>query len=148
VVLFPLTFALHIAEEYWGGPGFPVYASRLSGFHLSEGAFLLANAVFWLLMSGAVAAALYRQSAWLIVGLGVVVLINGTLHLAGTILGSAYSPGLFSGVLIWGPLGLFTVLRARRHLDRGTFRAGVVAGIVAHALVPVVALTLARVLDG
>ncbi len=147
VALFPLTYALHIAEEYYGGPGFPAYASRLTGFHLSEGGFLLANVLFWSLMCGVVATVGCRgRPAWLIVGLGMLVLINGALHLLGTLVGRAYSPGLFSALLLWGPLGLFTVVRARRQLDRMMFRAGIVAGIIVHALVPVVALALARLI--
>jgi len=37
--LFPMTYLVHIAEEYWGGEGYSAYLFRLRGVHLSPADF-------------------------------------------------------------------------------------------------------------
>ena len=41
--LFPLSYLIHIAEEYWGGEGYPAYLLRLRGVHMSTARFLAAQ---------------------------------------------------------------------------------------------------------
>ena len=43
--LFPVTYLIHIAEEYWGGGGYSAYLLRLRGVHLSPTRFLLAQSI-------------------------------------------------------------------------------------------------------
>lgn len=104
MVLFPATYLAHIAEEYWGG--FASRTAELTSLEVPEAAFLAANALLWVVMSGAVVLALRRPShARLVVALGTIVTINAALHLAGAVLSTSYSPGLLTGVLFWFPLG-------------------------------------------
>jgi hypothetical protein len=60
--------------------------------------------------------------------LGTITTVNGVGHLAGSLATRSYSPGLVSGVTVWTPLGLFSVVRARRSLPRAVWRRNIAAG--------------------
>ncbi len=49
--VFPLTYLIHIAEEYWGGEGYPAYILRLRGVHMSTARFLVAQSVGLILVT-------------------------------------------------------------------------------------------------
>ncbi len=141
VWLFPLTYLVHIAEEFWGGVGFYRWIARIAGAELSAQTFLNLNAAFWIVMTALVTIAVWTRAAdWLIVGLGAVVLINGSAHTLGSIITQSYSPGVVSGLCLWIPLGVWTLRRAWRELARTTFYAGVFAGFALHVLVFLLAL--------
>lgn len=145
-LLFPVTYIVHIAEEFWGG--FPQWVANFSGLAASTEGFLVANIVLWLAMAAAVVWVLSSEAfAWVVVALAAIVLINSLLHLVGTLLAGSYSPGLISGVVLWFPLGLVTLIRARALLSRRSFHGGLVAGLVVHALVPAVGLGFVQLLE-
>jgi len=147
ILLFPATFLVHIAEEYWGG--LPARATELTGRTIPEAAFLAANALFWVLMAAAVVFALRRPSrAPLIVALATAVTINAALHVGGALFTASYSPGLFSGVLLWLPLGVAALARSRRALPERSFRFGVLVGVLMHLLVPLVGTGFILALGG
>ncbi len=131
-LLFPLTFAAHITEEYAGG--FPVWAARWLGFHLSTSGFLELNATAWVLMLCATVAASIGPR-WLVVPFATATFVNGCAHVLATVLTLTYSPGVITGATLWIPLGAFTLLRAFQRLPRDRFWAGVAVGIVLHGLV-------------
>ncbi len=139
ILLFPATYLVHIGEELWGG--LPERMAELSGLAFSDAAFLAANALFWVLMAGAVLLVLRRPSAApFVVVLGTIVTINATLHLGGALLTASYSPGLVSAVLLWLPLGFLTLVRGRRVLSERRLHSGVLMGVLAHVLVPLVGI--------
>jgi hypothetical protein len=137
-MLFPITYGVHIAEELWGGETFHAWLSRVASVDLSRDEFIRLNAVAWLIMFAATIAA---GAAWprLIAALATVVAMNGTLHVAGSVVTASYSPGVISGVLLWIPLGLYALRRAYRGLPLAEFLSGVTAGVLAHAAVSVAA---------
>ncbi len=135
VFLFPVTYLVHIAEEYWGG--FPAWTAKRTGLAGSDIAFVAANAFLWLLMVGAIVAILSRRlPALMIVSLATATSVNAILHVGGTLLTRSYSPGLASGALLWLPLGILALARGRRTLSARDFRLGVILGVVVHILVP------------
>lgn len=140
VWLFPVTYLLHLGEEYWGGEGFPSWLSRVAGATLSKQDFVTINFVGLIFMVVAVLLIRWHRWRWLLVGLGGVVLLNGLLHLAGTLLTRSYSPGLFSGMLCWIPLGVFTLYQAWHQTSRRSFWIGVIVALGLHALVSLIAL--------
>lgn len=147
VALFPATYLAHIAEEYFAG--FASRTTELTGLAVPEAAFLAANALFWVLMCGAVLLALRRPSrAPIVVALATIVTINGVLHVGAAALSAGYTPGLLTGVLLWLPLGLVVLVRCHRILPRSGFRSGVVMGVVAHLIVPVVGLIFVLAFGG
>jgi hypothetical protein len=142
-LLLPVTFAAHVAEEYWGG--FPAWASAHTGLALTEPAFLSLNFLFFGVMAaGVVAALLVGPAQWLLIPLGTAVLINGIAHLAASIITWSYSPGVVTGVLLWVPLGLSIIRAARAVWPKPTVLAGVLTGVVLHVLVPLSAWLAAR----
>ncbi len=76
---------------------------------------------------------------------GTVVLINGLVHAIASVVTFSYSPGLVSGLLLFIPLGAITLRRAREQVNRRTFRAGVIVGLVMHAVVVLLAFSFARI---
>jgi len=147
IFLFPSTYLVHIAEEYWGG--LPARAAELTGLAIPEAAFLAANGFFWILMLAAVVWTLRQPSrAPLIITLATIVTVNATLHVGGTLLTASYSPGLVSGVLLWLPLGVTALTRGFPALPQRGFRHGVLAGVLVHVLVPLVGLGFIVALGG
>ena len=142
--LFPLSYLLHIAEEYWGD--FPAWIARFWGVESSVANFLSWNGGAWVMMCVGVALVLVTKSyRWLLVSFGTVVLINGVVHALASVVTWSYSPGLVTGLLLYVPLGLFTLRRARGSVNARTLRAGVVVGVVMHAAVVLLAFGFARI---
>lgn len=142
--LFPVTYLVHIVEEYWGG--FPVWISRFWGIESSSANFLAWNGAAWALMMLGVSLVLKTKSyRWLLVGFGTVVVINGAAHIIGSIVTRSYSPGLISGLLLFIPLGAITLIRAWKKVNRRTLRAGITIGILMHAVVVLLAFGFARI---
>ena len=136
VVLFPITYFAHITEEYLGG--FVEQTAEFTGLVVPEIAFLTANAILWIGMLVVVTLVFYRRiGVTLIVVIGTVVVINSLLHIGSTLIFARYSAGVYTGVLLWLPLGIATLGRAYRLLPRNELKRGILLGVVAHALVPV-----------
>ncbi len=138
--LFPLTYVLHLAEEYWGGEGFPAWISRVAGVSFTNHEFLVLNS-FALLLLTLGAWLIYQNTwRWLLTALAGVVFLNGTLHLVFSVWTWTYSPGLISGVLCWMPLGLVTMYRQWHLAARRSFVIGIVLALGLHLLVSLLAL--------
>ena len=142
--LFPLSYLAHIAEEYWGG--FPSWIARFWGVESSDANFLAWNGGALVMMCVGVALVLWTKSyRWLLVSFGTVVLINAVAHALASVVTWSYSPGLVSGLLLYVPLGLFTLRRAKESVNARTLRAGVIVGVVMHAVVVLLALGFAKI---
>jgi hypothetical protein len=141
--LFPISYLIHITEEYWGG--FPAWIARFWGVESSLNNFLSWNGGAWVVMTLGVAVALKTKSyRWLLVSFATVVLINGVVHALASVATRSYSPGLISGLLLFVPLGIVSLRRARRQVNTRTFRAGVILGVVMHGVVVLLAFGFAR----
>ena len=113
--IFPVTYLIHIAEEYWGGEGYSSYLLRLRGITLSPTRFLAGQAVaFVLMMIGVILAKHLKLRNQMIVILGSVVFVNGLTHCVQTVAHGQYVPGLFTAILLWLPLGIATLLRFKK----------------------------------
>jgi hypothetical protein len=142
--LFPASYLVHIAEEYWGG--FPAWIARFWGVESSLGNFLSWNGGALIMMAVGVALTLKTKSyRWLLVAFATVILINGLVHAGASVATGSYSPGLISGLLLFVPLGAITLLRARRQVNARTLRAGVVVGVIMHGAVVLLAFGFARI---
>ncbi len=116
--LFPLSYLIHIAEEYWGGEGYPAYILRLRGVHMSTARFLAAQSVGFLLATiGVVLARRFKFLPMMLVILGTSVAVNSLTHTITALSILEYGPGLFSSIFVWGPLGLATMIRYKSYLD-------------------------------
>lgn len=139
---FPLSYALHLGEEAWGGETFPVWASRWSGASFTHEEFIVLNTAALAAMSIAAASASRWPEARRIVtpALGTIVAGNGALHVVASLWSGTYSPGVVTGALVWLPLGAWTLRWAVGTLPPRHLWAGCALGVLAHAAVSAIAL--------
>jgi hypothetical protein len=130
--------------EEWAA-GFPEWIALVAGAPLPRLAFILINTVGALLMCAAARASVRQERhGWMAVAIATVVLVNTLLHMAGSVATGTYSPGLFTAVILYMPLGQLLLLRAWHQADLVTVRRGVLAGLAAHAAVIAAATAAAR----
>lgn len=135
VLLMPLTYVCHIAEEYWAGESFYRWVARL-GWTLSDERFLVLNAVALAVMTGALLLSLrVRRAAVAVPAFSSAILLNAGLHIAASVLTASYSPGLITGVVLWIPLGGYMLQRSWTSLPHRQMSIGIALGICAHGLV-------------
>jgi len=134
--LFPATYAVHIGEEVWGGEGFVAWFARIAGVELRAEQFLLWNTLALLLMSATIVLTMrFKQLRPLLLAYGATFLLNALSHLIAAVYTISYSPGMFSGLLLWMPLGALTLLRFGKTLSRRGRRAGLIVGALMHCVV-------------
>ena len=110
--MFPVTYLIHIAEEYWGGEGYLAYLFRLRGVEISPTRFFVLQGLGVVLVTaGVIISQQLHFPRFMLVLLGALVLSNGITHTVTAVLDGGYGPGLVSCVLIWIPLGLLTLIR-------------------------------------
>ena len=132
--IFPVTYLLHIAEEYYVGGGYPAYLLRLRGLQISTSLFLGAQGVGIVLMIGAISLAhRFNFRNTLIVILGAVVLVNGISHLSISLAVWGYGPGLLTSLLLWIPLGGATLFHFKGRMSNRKFWLGVASGVAVNA---------------
>lgn len=140
--LFPATYLIHIAEEYWGGEGYTAYLYRLRGVHLSTGRFFFFQGLGVVLICiGIVLSLQLRWPRFMLAIMGALVLSNGVTHTVTALRHGGYGPGLVSCVLIWIPLGLVTLILLQP--DMPTLRI-VVASLIGFGINGAVALIALR----
>lgn len=94
----------------------------LSQFSPDAERFLELNGIAWIAVLMASLIVLWRASArWVLVPLATVTAINGCAHAVGSIATMSYSPGVISGVMLWMPLGIFTLRRGYLDLSSRLF---------------------------
>ena len=117
--LFPLSYIIHIAEEYWGGEGYPAYIFKLRGVHMSTTRFLVAQSVGFLLVTiGVLIARRLKFLPMMLVILGSVCATNALTHTVTALSILEYGPGLFSSIFVWGPLGVATIIRFKSRIRK------------------------------
>jgi hypothetical protein len=140
--LFPLTYCIHVAEEYWGGESFYGWVSRLWQIDFSREEFVALNAAAMIVMISATLAANFTAARWPIAALGCITAFNGALHAVASIVTATYSPGVISGVLIWLPLGGYALWRCWSVLSKLEYFGAIGAGLFAHAVVSALAFNV------
>jgi Protein of unknown function with HXXEE motif len=144
--VFPITYLIHVAEEYWGGEGYPAYILRLRGVHMSTPRFLAAQSVGVILVTvGVILARRFKFPRMMLIILGAIVLVNGITHTATALSIMSYGPGLWSSIFIWGPLGLFTLLRFRSGVARKQYWIAIAIGVGVNVVVGVLTMRGGRV---
>jgi hypothetical protein len=140
--LLVAAFAIHVAEEWFGG--FPAWVARIVSSPMPGAAFLIINGIAFLLMVIGVRAAVRNEaSGWIAVTIATIALVNTASHIGGAILTQGYAPGVVSAVVLYVPLGALTMIRA---LDQapGHMARGIVTGLLLHAAVFVIAFAVTR----
>lgn len=139
----PLFYSIHIIEEWIGG--FPEWLAMVVGSPLPRPAFIVINAVALIVMILAARATTKREAnGWMGIAIATILLVNGLLHILGSVATTSYSPGLFTGIVLYLPISQLALLRAWTQAHGSMFVRGVVTGIVLHALVFAVAVGMTR----
>lgn len=139
---FPLTFLIHIAEEFYAGVGLPIWYSNLFNNNLSTDIFIIINATgFALVVLFALMHSLGIGSKLVLVAFGSLVFVNGLLHLGASILTVSYSPRTISGLFLFIPLGIITFKKVLPQLPRQDKIIGISLGIFIHILASGVAMS-------
>jgi hypothetical protein len=132
--LFLLVYPLHILEEIRG-----VGASH--GINLSlKQFFILSGAACLLLAIGILLAQKFRFPQLLEIVLGTVFVLNGLSHIINSVTIHGYDAGVITGGLIMIPLGVISLVRLRNSMRRRRYFAGVALGLVAQAIITLLAL--------
>ena len=139
--LFPVTYLIHLAEEYWGGEGYSAYLFRLRGVHLSPTRFL---AFQWLgvalIVAGVIISQQFKFPRFMLCLLGALVLSNGITHTVTALRHGGYGPGLVSSMLIWIPLGLVTLFRLLGQMSSVRYVVAMTIGFATNGIVALIAL--------
>lgn len=141
--LFAPAYAIHVAEEWFAG--FPGWAAQITGRPIPDTAFIVINAVAMVALLAAVRAATRdERHGWMAVGIATIFLVNTAAHAAGAVITRSYAPGLISAVVLYVPLGSLTMVRAFDQAPRAHLARGIIAGLLIHAIVVIVALASTR----
>jgi hypothetical protein len=144
--VFPVTYLIHIAEEYWGGEGYPAYILRLRGVHMSTTRFLVAQGVGVVLVTlGVILARRFNFPQMMLVILGTIVLVNGITHTVTALSIMSYGPGLWSSIFVWMPLGIFTLLRFRKGVSTKKYWIAIAIGVGVNVVVGILTMRGGRV---
>jgi len=144
--VFPITYLIHIAEEYWGGEGYPAYILRLRGVHMSTARFLVAQSVGVVLVTvGVILARRFNFPQMMLIILGSIVLVNGITHTVTALSIMSYGPGLWSSIFIWLPLGIFTLVRFRNAISRKRYWIAIAIGVGVNVVVGILTMRGGRV---
>ncbi|HET6892925.1 MAG TPA: HXXEE domain-containing protein [Pyrinomonadaceae bacterium] len=139
--LFPITYAIHIAEELYGGEGYSAYLERLRGIHITHGKFMLAHGIGLVLMVfGILLARRLNFPNLFNVVLGTTVLVNSFTHTIQTLYHGEYVPGLVTGLLIWLPLGVATLVWFKKSLSSVRYLLSMVLGVGINVVVELLIL--------
>jgi hypothetical protein len=139
--LFPITYLIHVTEEYVAGVALAPSPTKIRGANLTPTQFLILQGFACsLLVLGIVLSRRFNFRPWLLICLATVVMVNGLFHVAGSLRIAGYNPGLISGVLIWIPLGVATLIRLKRRMRPNMYWTAITVGV----LINVVVLVLAR----
>jgi uncharacterized protein with HXXEE motif len=144
--VFPLTYLIHIAEEYWGGEGYPAYILRLRGVHLSTTRFLAAQSVGFVLVTiGVLLARKLHFPQMMLIVMGTIVLVNGLTHTVTALTSRTYGPGLVSSILIWMPLGLFILIRYWQAVSRKRYWLAIAVGVSVNVIIGIFTMRGGRI---
>jgi hypothetical protein len=139
--LFPLTYLIHIAEEYFVAGGYSAYLYRLRGVHLSNTRFLISQGIgVVLLVAGVIIAKKLAFSRVMIVILGAVVFTNALSHMMTSAIHSSYGPGLWSSIFVWLPLGVLSIVRSFPSVKRNKFWMALAIGVGINVIIAIFTL--------
>jgi hypothetical protein len=138
--LFPVAYLIHAIEEFFGGEGLPLTPHRMRGFNLTPVQFIIINSVALLLLIFGLYIARRRGFPHLLmVIVGSIMLVNGSLHVLTAIRTSAYTPGLITSPLVFIPLGAWTLVSLFGDMSWLRYCTGVALGGGVHVIISLLA---------
>lgn len=139
--IFPVTYLIHLAEEYWGGEGYCAYLYRLRGVQLSTARFFFFQGLGIVLIVIGIFVSLHlRWPRFFLAIVGALVLSNGTTHTVTALRHGGYGPGLVTCVLVWIPLGLVTLFLLFGEMPAARLALAAGIGVAIQATVALIAM--------
>ena len=137
--LFPVTYLLHIAEEYYCGGGFSQYMLKYYHVGMTEARFLKLQLIGVIAMIvGLWLSARLRFPQTMLVIMASVVAINAASHLIRSVANVRYEPGLITGLALWLPLGVATVYFHRTEMSSARLIFSIAIGLAITGLVELI----------
>jgi hypothetical protein len=132
----PAAYGSHVVEEAFGGRGFMEWMAAGGGVRLSLAAFLGLNLVgAGILCLAAWAARRSKGWRWPLASGATIIFVNGMWHIAICVPTRSYVPGVWTGLILYVPVGGILLFRLRRSISPGLFAAAIAIGIVIHGVV-------------
>jgi hypothetical protein len=135
--LIPIVILIHQLEEFFGG--FPAWYSNLLNADLSDGDFIVINAIGLFLFTIIALSYLLNQNNFILVALGTLIFVNGMIHLLLSIFTLSYSPGTISGVVLFIPLGIMIYRKILPRLPVSERIIAIATGILVLLAVSIIA---------
>ena len=135
--LFYLTLPIYMLHQYeeWDGDRFRIFLNN----HLGHGKNLLTHKAGFVInifgVWGVIAASLYL-AFYVNPGYGLIatylVLVNAFVHIVAGLVLRSYNPGLFTAIVLFIPLGLYTIYRENFDSDRPFQYIGIAIAVLIH----------------
>jgi len=136
VWLLPFSYAAHVVEEAFGGDGIAGWIIAQGGVRFSIAGFLGINLLALAIIVGATwAARKFPAWRWTLVSGGTILLVNGLCHIVVSAAMRSYVSGLWTGLVLYAPLGGVLLFYLRRIVSARIFWAAAAAGFMIHAAV-------------
>lgn len=136
LAIFPITFIIHFAEEYWAAGGYVAYLYRLRGVRVSEKRFLFFQGLGFVWFSGiALVGYLVGLPEIAILFISGFYFCNGVTHTVTALWDRHYGPGLIASIFLWMPLGLASIVLMYGHIATWQWAAATGAGLGFNGLV-------------
>jgi hypothetical protein len=146
LVLFPLTYLAHIAEEYWVGGGYSDYLLRTYSVELSRQRFLALQALgLSLMVLGLILGVILRFPVTMIAMLSAVIIGNALVHTVRSINRRIYSPGLITAIALWLPLGSISLITVWPNTSAARLLVALLVGVAANWIVELISFRDAQV---
>ena len=129
----PAAYLVHVAEEAFGGHGLMEWMAAGGGADLSMAEFLglnLVGAVTLCLASWA--ARRWKVWRWPLASGATIFVANGIWHIAICVMTRSYIPGVWTGLLLYIPVGGILLFRLRHLVSPAHFISAIVIGMMIH----------------
>ena len=147
--LLPVTYLIHVTEEYVAGVALAPSPNKIRGANVTPTQFLILQGFgLTLLVVGIILSRRFKFRPWLLICLGTVVIVNGLIHVVGSLRIAGYNPGLISGVLIWIPLGVAILIHLKKQMRPNMYWTAIAVGIAINLAILVIARGGRRLFEG
>lgn len=141
LALFPISFAIHFAEECWGGDGYVAYLYRLRGVRVTTRRFLVFQILGFIAFCLASVISLWLDFPhFMILVLSGFVFCNGVSHTLTAISHREYGPGLIASIALWMPLGAISIYLLYSKMPFNRWALATCTGLAINGVVAIVTM--------
>lgn len=136
LALFPASYIIHFAEEFWCGEGYPAYLFRIRGVRMTSRRFVVLQTLGFILFVVACVVSFSLGFPQLMIAiLSGFVFCNGISHTVTAFFDRRYGPGLIASLVLWIPLGAISIYFLIGQMSNLRLLAGVAIGFAINGAV-------------